>query len=79
MLLSEALVQIKSRVPMHRTGWDVQDGYVIVMPGMAHAWKIVLQPAPNAGNYIFSLEDLEADDWAVWSPTKLEVEVIAAV
>ena len=83
MLLSEALVQLKERVAVYRTGWDPQDGYVVLMPGMTHIWKIVLQPAPNAGNYIFSLADLEADDWAVYPEVKpaieLQVEEKAAV
>lgn len=71
MLLKDALVQLKSRVAMHRAGWDVQDGYVVVMPGMTHVWKIVLTPAPNAGNYIFSVEDLEASDWEVYKESKV--------
>ena len=74
MLLSEALVQLKARVAVYRTGWEPQDGYVVLMPGMTHVWKIVLQPAPNAGNYIFSLADLEADDWAVYCEAKPVVE-----
>jgi hypothetical protein len=52
MLFKDAIVQLQGRIPMHRTGWNPQDGYIVLMPGMAYIWKIVLQPAPNAGNYI---------------------------
>lgn len=63
MQLSDALVKLKEGHAMHRTGWVPQDGYVSLMPGMAHVWKIVLQPSPNAGNFIFSYEDLTSSDW----------------
>jgi len=65
MILAEALVQLRAGHPMYRKSWDVLDGYVVLMPGMKHVWKIVLTPAPNAGNYMFSMEDLEADDWEI--------------
>ncbi len=52
---------------MYRTGWVPQDGYLVLMPGMKYVWKIVLEPTPNAGNYIFSVEDLEALDWDVYA------------
>lgn len=63
MLFQQALDKLKSGVPVYRTGWAPQDGYLTFMPGMSHIWKIVLQPNPNAGNYIFSVEDFEACDW----------------
>jgi len=37
-----------------------------VLCRMQHVWKIVLHPSPNAGNYIFSLADLLADDWKLF-------------
>ncbi|CAB4128575.1 Protein of unknown function DUF2829 [uncultured Caudovirales phage] len=79
MLFEEALSHLKARVPLYRKGWDPQDGYVVLMPGMSHVWKIVLQPAPNAGNYIFSVADLSADDWAVYIEPKLPIEASIAV
>lgn len=66
MQFLEALGQLQSRVPVYRTGWQPQDGYLTLMPGMSHVWKIVLHPTPNAGNYIFSVEDLRSDDWEVY-------------
>lgn len=76
MLFSESLEQLKSRLPVYRTGWEPQDGYLTFMPGMTHVWKIVLQPSPNAGNYIFSVADLEADDWEIYSSPKAIVEAV---
>ncbi len=70
MLFLEALEQLKARVPVHRKGWDPQDGYLTFMPGMSHVWKIVLAPTPNAGNYIFSVEDFCSDDWEVFTYTQ---------
>jgi hypothetical protein len=70
MLFADALVQLKAQVPVYRLGWEPQDGYVTLMPGMTHVWKIVLHPAPNAGNYIFSVADLDADDWIPYQQPK---------
>jgi hypothetical protein len=79
MLLKEALDVLKSGAQVMRRGWEVQDGYLVFMPGMKHIWKIVLQPQPNAGNYIFSMEDLASDDWELFSvPTNTCVEAPAA-
>jgi hypothetical protein len=79
MLFHDAMVQLQARVPMYRKGWDPQDGYVTLMPGMGHVWKIVLTPAPNAGNYMWSVADFLADDWEVYVLEKkaVEAEVVA--
>jgi hypothetical protein len=63
MLFQEALEMLRNGEVMCREAWTLEDGYLKLMPGMKHIWKIVLHPAPNAGNYIFSLEDLIASDW----------------
>jgi hypothetical protein len=75
MLLQAAIDLLKDGECMHRTGWVPQDGYIVCMPGMSHAWKIVLHPTPNAGNYIFSIEDLVADDWEKFEISKEPIEV----
>jgi hypothetical protein len=77
MLFEDALVTLKERLPVYRKGWSPQDGYLVFMPGMTHIWKIVLLPNPNAGNYIFSVEDLEADDWDIFSKEKASIEAEA--
>ena len=63
MKLLEAIEEIKKGKDMHRAAWSKDDGYLKYMQGMDHIWKIQLKPNPNAGNYIFSLADLEGDDW----------------
>jgi hypothetical protein len=78
MQLQEAIEHLKSGAQLHRTGWNPQDGYVVLMPGMSHVWKIVLSNPPNAGNYIFSMEDLTASDWELFfvaKPDAIEAEV----
>lgn len=63
MLLQDALQLLQEGKNLSRQAWDYDDGYLVMMQGMKHVWKIVLNPSPNAGNYIFSLSDLLADDW----------------
>ncbi len=63
MNLQEAIDHLKLGKNVCRQGWSLEDGYLHLMPGMDHIWKIVIKPSANAGNYIFSLEDLLADDW----------------
>ena len=63
MKLQEALELLKEGHQMWRQGWLVKDGYVTLMPGMTHVWKVAIQPQTNAGNYMWSYADLIADDW----------------
>lgn len=63
MLLQEAIKNLESGKPMHREHWKYEEGYLLLLPGMENIWKILITPNPNAGNFIFSLEDLIADDW----------------
>jgi len=63
MLFQEALELLKSGEAMHREAWPESEGYLKILPGMLHVWKIMLVPNPNAGNFIFSIEDFYATDW----------------
>jgi hypothetical protein len=63
MLFQEALSELKDGIAMRRAEWPIEEGYLKLMPGMKFVWKIVLVPNPNAGNFIFSVEDLEGNDW----------------
>lgn len=72
MVFLEAMEHLKVNVPVYRTGWVPQDGYIVLMQGMTHAWKIVLKPTPNAGNYVFSMEDFTRDDWEVFTNEMVE-------
>lgn len=76
MLLSEAMVELHAGHSMCRAAWTIEDGYLMLMPGMKHVWKIVLNPAPNAGNFIFSVEDIEGADWKIFEFPKEPVEAI---
>lgn len=74
MLLQEALELLQKGEVLCRESWSLEDGYLVMMKGMQHVWKIVLQPSPNAGNYIFSLADLLADDWKIFEMPETPVE-----
>lgn len=76
MLLQEALNELKSGKCMCRSAWGLDDGYLKLMPGMLYVWKIVLKPNPNAGNYIFTLADLQADDWKEFVLPQCQEEVV---
>ncbi len=79
MFLQEALEMLQSGENLCREAWKIEDGYLAMMKGMQHVWKIVLHPAPNAGNYIFSLEDLLAQDWKIFDIAKPVIEEAAQV
>lgn len=72
MLLQDALKLMKDGCQMIRAGWKEQDGYVVLMPGMTHCWKVVLKPTVNAGNFMWSYEDLTANDWEPFTVAKPE-------
>lgn len=74
MLFSEALEQLQKGKVMCRQAWSLQDGYLKLMPGMKFVWKIVLLPNPNAGNYIFSVEDFLECDWKEFEMPKEPIE-----
>lgn len=75
MLFLDALAQMKEGKPVRRSSWDVSEGYITIMPDMNYVWKIVTQPNPNAGNFIFSIADFDGDDWVVYEAPKPVVEV----
>ncbi len=79
MLFKEALAQLESGKSMCREVWRLEDGYLKLMDGMKFVWKIVLLPNPNAGNYIFSVEDFLAGDWREFVVPKEEIEVEVSV
>lgn len=63
MLFTEALQELKTGKYLVRESWEEKDGYIVFMPGMTHCWKILPHPNPNAGNHIFSMEEMCAEDW----------------
>lgn len=76
MIFNEALEMLQAGKFMCREGWESKDEYICLMVGMKHLWKIILQPAPNAGNYILSVEDLLANDWKTFELAKPAIEEV---
>lgn len=76
MLFLDALEQLELGTPMRRASWPVEEGYLQLMAGMKFVWKIMLVPNPNAGNFIFSVDDLHGDDWEefIVGPESVAVE-----
>jgi hypothetical protein len=70
MLFQEALHLLKSGSYIARDCWKPEEGYLSLMPGMKHIWKILPHPNPNAGNHILSVEELDANDWNLYSENK---------
>ena len=75
MIFTDALSHLQDGVPMRRAAWPVDEGYLQLMPGMKHVWKIMLVPNPNAGNFIFSVEDFNSDDWHEFTVPAEPIEV----
>jgi hypothetical protein len=63
---------------MVRESWSEEDGYLVLLEGMKHCWKILTKPTVNAGNHIFSVEELSASDWMKLGEKKEEAECIVA-
>ena len=63
MNFQEALELLKAGEHVVRREWADTDGYLTFLEGMNHVWKIITVPGPNAGNHIFSVDELSADDW----------------
>lgn len=63
MILDDMLKLLDKGDVVCREVWSLGDGYLVFLPGMKHIWKVVILPQANAGNYIFSREDLSATDW----------------
>ena len=76
MNLKDALKELKNGKSMCRKEWTLESGYLSLLTGMDHIWKIVLTPTPNAGNYIFPLKDLLATDWQEFAlPVEAEADI----
>lgn len=77
MLFAEMIQELVAGKQMVRKSWAPNDGYLAFLPGMKSVWKILTQPAPNAGNHLFSVEEFLADDWEVanHAPKVEEAEV----
>lgn len=74
MIFTEALEQLKAGKPMRREAWPDSEGYLKILPDMGYVWKIVTQPNPNAGNFIFSIADFDGCDWVEYVAPKPAIE-----
>lgn len=74
MLFLEALAKLKEGEAMRRTAWADSEGYLKILPDMGYVWKVVTQPNPNAGNFIFSIADFDGDDWVKFETPKPAIE-----
>ena len=77
----DMLNALKTGAYMVRSGWTRDDGYLILMPGAQAPWKIIIKAdtGANAGNYLFTVEDYQAQDWqpldlTVFNPVVVVVE-----
>lgn len=65
MMFEEALKHLVAGEYIQRNVWKTTGEYVISLPGIPYIWKIITQPAPNAGNWLPTIADLQADDFEV--------------
>jgi hypothetical protein len=65
MMFEEALKHLIEGEYVQRTAWKTTGEYVISLPGIPYIWKILTQPSPNAGNWLPTIADLQADDFEV--------------
>lgn len=65
MNFSEILGHLNAGRCARRTSWIMKDGYLVRMMGFNTIWKVLTVPSANAGNYLFTTEDFQADDWVI--------------
>lgn len=66
MLFEDAIKALGQGMYVARSAW-VDGSYLIFLPGMSSVFKVIIQPAPNVGNYLWMYVDFLADDWQVYS------------
>lgn len=65
MMFEDALKALMNGEYVSRNAWDATGEYVVLLPAMQYIWKILVQPNPNAGNWLPLVADLLADDWKI--------------
>ena len=65
MNFNEMLAKLEEGFCTRRESWPLDEGYLKLMLGMKNVWKIVIRPAVNAGNHLFSVADFKANDWVI--------------
>lgn len=74
MNFAEALKLLEDGESLCRMVWEEADGYLKLLDGMLHVWKVLPHPSANAGNYIFPVEDFKATDWVKLAEKKAAVQ-----
>jgi hypothetical protein len=78
MLFTDALKQLLEGNYVQRATWAEAGQYIVLMPNMNHIWQILVKPNPNAGNWLPSIADFNADDWELVTKSRID-EVIKAI
>jgi len=65
MTFTEAYEHLKAGKFMKRDFWNETGDYCALLPGAPAVWKIQRVPSLSAGNCLFSVEDMDAQDWSV--------------
>ena len=78
MKFNEAVQAMKSGESVTRARWPNASGYLVLMPGMQNIWRITIDPIPNAGNNLFSVEDYDATDWQISDGSNVDAEEVHA-
>lgn len=69
MNFTQALHAMEGHQAVIRDSWKNEDGsydkYLVLMRGMTSVWQILIKPTVNAGNYLFTKEDFQAEDWSI--------------
>lgn len=77
MLFKEVMDNLLDGKCLARAGWASTGEYITLMPGMQTIWKILIQPNPNAGNWLPLVVDLLADDWQVMEKSRVPSPAVA--
>lgn len=65
MTFQEAYELLQQGKYLTRDFWNVTGEYCILLPGMPYIWKILMIPNPSAGNWLGTIEDMNATDWKI--------------
>lgn len=64
MLFNEAYAALKAGKYMMRAEWKEKKQFLVLFPHMMFIWQIIaLTDKPNAGVWMASVHDMDADDW----------------
>jgi hypothetical protein len=65
MKFEEAMKNLEAGHYVQRDAWKVTGEYLVALPGIPYVWRIVTQPQQNAGTWVATREDYQANDYEV--------------